>query len=256
MRSLAIARFRLLNAVRSCDWVFGIALLCAVVPTAVATSVAAPASWYMLVAEVTLRSAPQGVIAAYFLHVLLLAIAAQVLGQTATTWGEVVETNDLLDTAPVDPRGRVIGDSVGIFATLLVVHVATLPVLLFAAALTALPAWVVAVIEVAILAVAFLFSVIAASMKRSLRTAWGRSRSVRGVAVMIVLAVFSLAITTRFAAFREAVWAVLGDPSPRAWSALEATVYNPTLLALLLAAVFLGGIAYFYLHAVRPEATR
>ncbi|MFZ2490048.1 MAG: hypothetical protein WA208_01050 [Thermoanaerobaculia bacterium] len=250
MRSLALARYRLLNGVRSADWVYGLAVFCVLVPM-VGAAITAGVEW-LGAGQFAIRPFAVMFSAIYIIHALILAAASQALVGPKQVWGEYVQVTDLFEAAPVDPRTRFVGEAVGIAVALAVIHLSTLPVITFGWMLSPQPWKVFAGLEAAVLVLIVFFSVVGAATGREVGSAWKRTRAPRAVGSVAFLVLGALAVTTRPRAFRDALGDLLAEASPRAWTALVSTVHNPLLLQVLLCAIFFGTIAYFYLRAADP----
>jgi hypothetical protein len=197
--------------------------------------------------------AADALLVAYFLHVLILWVAADVLANVTNTWGEWVDRPDLLDTVPISRGSRFRGETAGILATLVVIHLATLPLLVFVGILSPMGTPAIVALE-GLVAVVMLFSSAAAAWKmRASRDAWARSRTLRALGVAGLLMLGVIFLTTRPAAFRDAAGAFLNEPAPRTWAAVAASVDNPLLLFVSLFACLGGALLFFYLQSTRPE---
>lgn len=149
MRPLAIARFRLWTTVRAATPLFVLALapfLFALLP------ITRPQRTFLEQADVWLRIQATAALLSWVLHGLLMVGITHEFGSGKAAGEEAAPASDLMDSAPVEPRQRFLGEWAGILTSALVLHACCLPVMTFIAAVSPLPARVFASIEAAILA--------------------------------------------------------------------------------------------------------
>lgn len=250
----AIARFRLLTITRTGTPIFviaGVPLLIAAAFTGV------PDAIFKEDPTAFLHTSARAALMGWLLYAIILSFAALASGKIKTPHSDVTihVVPDLMDTAPVRPGARFWGEALGTFGAALVIHVCCLPLLASVAGFSPLPRVVFFWIEGGFLALLVLASTGAAWQRRSPRTKYSASRSTRNSALFLILIALSLFSTTRWEAFRDALVAFLtrGRVSMPAWREVADTVDNPLLLAVMLAVIYFGNIAYYYRSATRKS---
>lgn len=250
MRCLAVARFRLLTIIRTATPLFFVVLL-PIIPGAVVVSV--PEPQFRADADFWLPIQAQLAVIGWTLHAFALSGAALMSGKVKAAIDEASMNvvADLMDTAPIASGTRFWGETLGTFAAAAMIHLSCLPLLVAVAVLSPLPMTVFVAIESVVIAIFVLASAGAAWQRRAPFTKYSATRGARNVAVIVALVLIALVLTTRVAALRDSFFAFLGRASLRAWSDVMTTIENPTLLIVLLAAVYAGTIAYYYRSATR-----
>lgn len=255
MRVLAVSRFRLLTTVRAATPVF----IAAVLPPVVGALVAGgPEPGFRHAADFWLPVHASAAVLAWVLHGLFLASATLMSGKVRTAH-DFVSTEgmaDLMDTAPVDPRGRFWGEALGTMGAAALIHLCCLPLLATVAALSPLPTGVFLWIELGALALLVEAAAGAAWQRRMPRTKYSATRGARTMLVLVVLFLLVVVVTTRPLAFRDSVLDFLlgRKPSVRRWSEVLTTVESPALLITLLSLLYAGSILYYYVSATRRPA--
>ena len=249
MRSVAIARYRLLTNIRSAGWTFGTSIVLAAMPVLIA-GVWIPDHVFRWdpvgILELTARIA----IFSYFLHTLVLTAACNVFGMKGRRQS-ASGTADLLEATPLTPRARFWGDAAGIFASAMAVHLVALPLLALAVALSPFSSVVFVWLELAVIALVLLESS-AGSWKLhapAIRLPTVRSAGSAG-AFAILLAIVTIA-TTRWRDLRDSLGAFVQWPTSETWAAVVDAVDNPALYAGAVFVVYAGFIMYFYVRTVR-----
>jgi hypothetical protein len=254
MRYLAIARFRLLTIIRTASGIF---LIAAIPVGFFAMMISMPEPDFRGVAEHLLRENARAAVVAWFFHALIICFAAMMSGKVKTPDDDgmpLTAVPDLMDSAPISLGARFWGEALGTFGAMGIVHVCCLPLLAAVVALNPLPTTVFVWFEATMLALLFLASASAAWQRRAPRTKFSGTRGPRNAAVIATLFIFALMLTTRWAAFRDALENFLAHRiSMPAWRELAASVSNPLLLAILLALLYAGCLAYYYAGSTRQR---
>lgn len=251
MRPLAIARFRLWTTIRAATPLFVLALapfFFALLPITrpQATFFEEPDMWLQIQATAAVLS--------WVMHGLLMVGITHEFGGGRAASGDAAPASDLMDSAPVEPRQRFLGEWAGIMMSALVLHACCLPVMTLAATVSPLPARVFLSIEAAMLAALILASASAAWRRVGPRVTPRTMRAARTTLLFLMLLMFIVLATTERVAFRDAALAFLFGPSMRAWARVTATVNDPALMFSLLAVVYFGYLMYFYVSASRVRA--
>lgn len=250
MRSLAIARYRMLTTIRSAMPMFVIAIFPPIM-VSIAESLPAPA----------FRVAVDGRMLSFFASISMVGwfFHAAVLLMTAETSGakffalDTQPASDLMDSAPAGAATRFWGETMGVFAATLLLHVSCLPVLAVVAALSPLPTIVFVYIEVMILVLLVLSSATAAWKRMAPRTKFAATRSVRAGILFLILLIASLRSATQWDAFREASFALHNLPSATEWHRVVNAVDNPLLLGVLLTLLYGGYLSFYYYQSTRDR---
>jgi hypothetical protein len=164
--------------------------------------------------------------------------------------GDAREEANLMETAPITPAGRFLGDMLGALACTLIIHLCTLPLLALAIALSPISSSFFWWWELILLALLILASA-GAAWKRLMTGPWGRARTAGNVALFGTLVIAAFALTTRWEEFRDAAVQYLAEPSPLRWSQLSREVMSPELLVMLLVILYVGFIAWFAMQSIR-----
>jgi hypothetical protein len=252
MRYLAIGRFRMLTTVRSSTPI----LIAALVPpllAAMAESLAEPNVHTM--ADIALRVNANAAFITWLIHAGLLLIASEAFGGLKSFDPDVTNPPaDLMDSAPVSPRGRFLGETLGVFAATVAIHICCLPVLAVVAALSPLPTRFFVWMEVVIVVLMIVTSTAAAWKRLSPQTKMSGTRGFRSALLFYAGILGALLVTTRWEAFRDSAFNFLSSPSMRAWSRVMATIENPPLLMLLAALLYVSYIAFYFISSTRHRA--
>ena len=248
MRSLAMARYRLLTTIREARWVFLVVLVAAVGPLTIFSGVFQSETFFWDDPSMRQHFGAQGVVVVFGLHALILVNACEVFG-TRRRRGSP-DAMDLTETVPVTPGERFGGDALGVFAAVMSMHVCALPLLALAIALSPLPTKVFFWLELVIVAVVVLGS-FAASWKLHAPGTGSRTRTIRSVALFLLLLLGIVYVTTRWQAFRDQLWFLITDASPYWWKPLAATVVNPPMLFTSLVLLYFGFIGYYTAQSIR-----
>lgn len=266
MRYLAVARLRRLTTLRSATPVFVIALLPPAF-AAVAVSTAAPLMTggssvfhplHQIVggAAVFLNINASAAVLAWLIHTLFVSVAALSSGIVRRV-RDLESTNaaaDLTDSVPVGNGSRFWGEALGTFHSVMVIHICCLPLLAALAVLSPLPTIVFAVFEVVIVSLVAFGAAGSAWQSRAPRTRYAASRGARAAASVFALMFVILFLTTRAKDFRDAFADfLLGSSSMRGWQRVLETVERPALMIALLALLYAGTIAYYYVSATRER---
>lgn len=254
MRYLAVSRFRLLSVIRAATPIFVVAIL-PLVPAAIAVSVSEPS--LRSDPEFWLRVQAQLAVAGWVGHAIAISFAALMSGKVKTAHDEmwVNDAADLMETAPISAAERFWGEALGTLTATAIIHLCCLPLLAAAAVLSPLPIAMFAAIEAATLALLVIASTGAAWQRRAPRTKYSATRGPRNVAVVAALALVVIVFTSRPVALRDSAVAFLfSQASLRGWSEVARAVEKPTLLVVLLSALYAGTILYYYRSATRKTA--
>lgn len=260
MRSLAVGRYRFLTTNRASRWILAVSvggvLFVAVLISAVGDALYS--AGYSLLETRVRQTDPAMIISLsgrmlamiYIVHVAILGVACHAFGSRDRRSDSLGEA-DLLDTAPVTPAALFWGDAIGIFASTMAVHLATLPLLAFAFLLGPFPSISFVWPEVVVVALVALQSLEASWKLHTSRMRSGTARAAGSAAALFVLIFITFRTLTTWNEFRDALGAFLVWPSPRAWSAITATVTSPLLLVMTLVVIYAGFTLFYYLRAVR-----
>lgn len=261
MRSLAVGRYRFLTTNRRAVWIVlvsvgGTLLFAMMISLSGAVMYSAPPLAYL---ETVIRRGDAAVAISiggrvvgfcYVFQIGMLATVCHAFG-SRNRRSDALGAADLMDTAPITPAARFWGDAMGVFASTMAVHVATLPLLAFVFALSPFPSsWMVGAELVIVLFVAF--ESFGASWK--LHTSRDKSPTARTAganAVLVILVFIAFRMLTSWSEFRDALAVFLVWPSPRSWFAIKATFLSPALLAFVLLMIFAGFTFFYYTRAVR-----
>lgn len=254
MRSLAIARYRVLTTIRSARWIFAVSLGAALLLIVMGSGVVIPMSLHWWGVDGVMSTAAKTVIYAYFLHMVILLTACELFATRGRRAG-AAHASDLTDTIPVAPIERFAGDALGILVCAAAVHASTMPLLAAAIALSPLPSVAFFWLELVTIVMAILAST-AASWKYHSTSKWAATQTPRTVMTFLILLLAVLSFTTRWKALRDAVGVFLLQPSPYWWKPVAAAVPNLPLLVAMLSLLYLGFIAYYTAHSVRSLERR
>jgi hypothetical protein len=261
MRSLAVGRYRFLTTNRAAVWVLGMSIGAALFGAfAVIASASAMYSMdFISVFDTELRRGDPALIISlggrmlelcYAFHILILAAACHAFGSRDRR-SDASGEGDLMDTAPITPAARFWGDAMGVFASTMAVHFATLPLLAFVFALSPFPAMWMLWVELAIVAIVALDSAGASWKLHTSRNRSATARTAASAATLIITIIATVWALTSWGPFKDALAVFIVWPSPRAWSAIVATILSPMLLAFALLMIFAGFTLFYYFRAVR-----
>jgi hypothetical protein len=253
MRYLAMARYSMLTTIRSATPVFIFAML---PPLVAAIAECASERQFLEAADYQLGIRATAAMLGYVLHVALLASAGEVMGTLrAARQADLSELpSDLLDSAPIPPRVRFVGDAMGVFTATMLIHACCLPLLATVAALSPLPTGYFVTIEIATIVLMVLVSASSTWNRLAPRTKFASSRSARTVMLFIICALGTIAMTTNRSTFAESAFGFLAAPSQRAWNAVTAATTDPALMIAGFAILYIAYIGFFYLSATRNAA--
>jgi hypothetical protein len=254
MRYLAIARLRLLTTTRAASPLFAVTVAAAILPAAYLAFI--PDEVIRAEADSILSMAATIALAAWVVHALLLVLACNAFGNETLlkphlTSMETPAASDLIDTAPISLKARFWGETAGILAAAMTIHLCTLPVLVLIFALGPLPASMLFVAEAAIITFVFLASAGGAWKRRAPRTKWSGTRSARSGILFAILLLMTVRYTTQWEAFRDSLALFVREPSARIWAVVTNAIDNPLLFFTLLSLLYTGYIAYYYASSVR-----
>ena len=251
MRYLAVARLRLMTAVRQAT---PILLIAAVPPTGALLFEAMPEPLFRASADEVLETMARAAMLAWLIHGAILVVACEAFGTLQLMRpGSSAAQSDLLDSAPIGHLPRFWGEALGIFATTLSIHLCCLPLLATAAILSPLPTIFFAGVEAVTIAFVALGSAVGASKRLAPVTRWSATRSARSGALFVTLFLAALLATTEWEKFRDAIGEFLIVPSVRHWAAVTSAIARPSLLAILIAILY-GGYILFFVRSARTRA--
>ncbi len=253
MRYLAIARFRLLTMARTATPTF---LGVVIPPLIFATALIDSEPRFRLLANEHLPSHAALSLMAWLAHSMALCFACLMSGKAKSPHDDVRTglLHDLMDTAPVGSSARFWGEALGTFLGALTIHACCLPLLAAVVALSPLPTIVFLWIEAGAIVFMILASAGAAWQRRAPRTKMAATRGPRNVIVFVILLLFALRLTMRWAEFREAVASFLFPRvSMRAWADVIAAVDRPFALATMFVILYLGTLAFYYVSSTRKR---
>ena len=254
MRYLAIARLRLLTTTRAATPLFAVTAAAAILPAAFLAFI--PDELFRASADQFLGTAATTTVAAWIVHALLLVLACNAFGNETLlkphlTSMETPAGSDLIDTAPISPKARFWGETAGILAAAMTIHLCTLPVLVLLLALSPLPTSMFFAAEAVILTLVVLASAGGAWKRRAPRTKWSGTRSARSGILFGFLLLMTVRHTTDWYPFRDSLVQFVKEPSARVWSAVANAIDSPLLFFTLLALLYTGYLAYYYSSSVR-----
>src|SRR5687768_7902615 len=250
MRGLALARYHVLSRVRSSYGGFGAALVLAAFPVLVLDTLFI--SWtdeWRREIELVLALRAVNVHVIYFWHLIVLLGACDLFGTPRQT-RDGNRRADLTETVPITPAARFIGDATGIFASVGLIHLCTLPMLALAVALSPLPATVFFRSEAIVLA-AIVFGSAAAAWKLYSSGKWMRTRTPRSIALFFILFLGILMFNTKWKTFLRALETALLNPTPSPWNDVRAAVISMPMLVGSLMVLYFGYITYYALSSIR-----
>lgn len=249
MRSLALARYRILTAARSGKWIFIVSLLMAAAPKLLQQAFFLPGDFDGSDDAMLMRSDAQIAVFTYALHLVVIAAAAD-LSAVRRRVIDGAFAADLTETMPITPMARFFGDALGVLASTLIIHVSTLPLLALGIALSPLPSGALVFFELATLAAAILASAATSWQMRSAGRA-SLTRGARAIVLFGILFLVTIGLTTPWRDFRDATAGLLAEPSPISWRSLGAAIPDPAVFLVALALLYGSFVAFFALDSVR-----
>ena len=144
----------------------------------------------------------------------------------------------------------------GIFASVMIIHLCTLPLLAMVIVLSPLGLTSFLCFELMIVASVVLASAAASWKLRSETSRWTHTRMIRNGAVFLIGLLVIVISNTRWEEFRDAFPWYLREPSARTWSAVTSTIDNPPLLVSWLVLLYAGFMTFYYLQGVRAHEQR
>jgi hypothetical protein len=251
MRFLAVARLRLLTTIREATAVFIFAMVPALIAVAIETT---PEPLFRAAADELLGVFASVALVAWLFHAFIIITASEAFGSMRLFRVDATALPpDLMDSAPIGPLERFVGETLGVFGATATIHAACLPLLAVVAVLSPLPTVVFAWIEVGIIAMMILGSAGAAWKRLAPRTQWAATRTARSGILFLILFLVTLFATTRWQTFRDSLVAFIITPSMRAWAVVTNAVESPLLLVTLWLLLY-GGYLLYYLNASRKPA--
>jgi len=250
MRSLAVARYRLWTTLRAATPIF----ITAVAPLLIALLVESKSeATFRTDASMWMRVHAWAALMSWLFHAFLIVGAAQQFGEMKPD-AQKVHPDDLMESAPLSPQDRFLGECGGVIATTAIIHLCSLPLLVAVAALSPLPASLFVAMEGGILLLLVLAGVSGASRRLAPPTAWGRTRALRSAVSFVILVVIVAAVTTEWREFRASTFTFAGSPSMRTLDRVTASIVAPGVMLGLLAVIYIGFLVYFFVSSTRPRA--
>ena len=213
-------------------------------------------SAYLSEATALINWSASFVVLTYVVHLFVLIGACFTFGGVKKD-AQNAGTADLIETAPILPRHRFLGDAIGIFTAVMLLHFCTVPLLALQVALCPYPTSLFFIAEIVIVALVLFFSVSSSWRLRAEDSRNSYARGFRSQAIFMIL--FLLVIRLNVYSFEEflnaTVW-VFAQPSPRGFVRVADTLNDPVLFFTSLAVLFGGFLCFFYFHAVRSLQQR
>ena len=255
MRYLAIARYRFLLALRGATWLFVFSIIAAAFFVE-RTGLLYERSSYVSKPDAMLPMGASLVVATYFVHICMLLGACYTFG-AVKKGAQNAGTADLIETAPILPRHRFLGDGLGIFAAVMMIHICTLPLLALQIAFSPYATNFLLYAELTILVLTIFASASSSWRLRAENFRWSYARGFRSQAIFMILFFLTIWLNTRsFVGFFDAAVWVVFQPSPHGFARVAETFNDPVLIFSSLAFLFGGFLCFFYLHAVRSLQQR
>jgi hypothetical protein len=253
MRYLAIAKLRMLTQIRTASALFAIAAIPSLI-FCILTASLAENEYRAAVPFYAQIIAPWGFIL-WILHAGMLLIGSESSGQLHPL-REGAEWSDLMETIPVGPNGRFLGEALGSLGANLTIHLCCMPLLAMVAVLSPLPLSAFIWLEIVTL-VLFGLAGAAAAWKRCARPSkWSGTRMVRSGLLFWVLFWFILDRTSRWDAITSSLYLVTSRPLLQSWAEMTAAIDRPALFASLVALLCISYVMFYYFSAVRGLARR
>lgn len=253
MRSLAIARLRLLTRIRTASVFFALA--------------AAPALPFVLVAswppENEYRAGFPFIatylsgwsVLVFILHLGVMMIGSETSGQLHPQ-REGTEWSDLMETIPIGPTGRFWGELLGNLGINLTIHLCCLPLLALVAVVSPLPISVFLIVELLVLFFLFMAAAAAAWKRCAAPTKWSGTRMARSGMLFWILFVLILNATARWESIPDALDGLWMRPSPTTWRAALAVFDRPVQFVVLVTLLCLSYLTFYYVSSVRGITRR
>lgn len=267
MRYLAIARFRLLTTIRSATALFVLSAVAVIAPGLVISYM--PVETFRVEADELLPFAANVAFLVWAAHAIILLLACNAFGDESFRRAKITSAlserpPDLIDTAPIRPGARFWGETVGILAAAMTIHVCTLPALALVTALSPLPTSMFITAEIVTFLLIALASAGGAWKRRAPMTKWNATRGPRSALLFGFLLLMIVRHATHamlpldpdrdqplWNAFRDSLIWFVAHPSPRAWSEVSNAVGNPLLLLVLVSTLYTSYIVFYYKSCVR-----
>lgn len=254
MRSLAIARFRLLTTIRRATMLYVVTAGAALGAAAMVSFM--PDTVFRAAADDILRTAASIAVWVAIWHLCLLVFACDAFGNDATRRTQLAsqETDDradLMDTAPIGLSARFWGEAAGIFSAAMTIHLCTLPLLVLIVALSPLHTGMFLAWEAVTVILVALASTGSAWKRRAPRSKWSATRGARSALLFLILLLMTLKYTTKWEVFRDSLFQFVTRPTPRMWSSVSRAVENPALLITMLLSLYFGYLAFYYASSVK-----
>lgn len=249
MRYLAIARYRFLTTIRAAAWSFALSLLAALLFILGTGILFIPERAFFWSADELLPRAAALFTASYFVHTLILIVAFNTFGAVRN---DPSAKGNLLDTAPALPRHRFAGDALGIFASVMSIHLCTLPLLALSLCLSPYPMRYFFIPELLIVALLVIGSAGASYKLHTSPVNWGgKSTTGRTGALLGVFFFMILAVTGRLKDLFETAVRAMVQPTPQGFSQIADAVDDPFLLAILMLLVYGGFLLFYAVRSIR-----
>jgi len=251
MRVLALARYRFWTTLRSAGPILGLAFGPAFAGAAFETLLS---KWFPPDPSMFSAQAAFALIA-WLAHCAILIGASLTFGSVKASRTDLTSAmSDLIDSTPIEPRVRFIGEMLGVLGTTLMIHLCCLPGLAITAALSPHPTVMFVCIEAVLIPMIALSSASAAWRRLAPPTRWGSTRAARSGLVFVILVSIIVLSTRNVATFRDAAGGFLSSPSMRKWQLVAASFDNPFLLFVLLGILYIGYMTFFYIAGTRDRA--
>lgn len=255
MRYLAIARYRILIAVRGGSWLF-VLLIAAAAVLVERTELLYERSVFLSHPDSQIPMSAGLLVLSYFLHIFVLLGACASFG-AVKKGAQNAGDSDLIETAPILPRHRFVGDAIGIFLAVMLLHFCAVPLLALHVSLSPYSSRLFVVAELVIIALVLFVSASSSWRLRAQTFRNSYARGFRSQALFITLFILVIRLNVRsFEDFLNAAVWVIAMPSPDALSRVADTLNDPVLFFTSLAVLFGGFLCFFYFHAVRSLQTR
>jgi hypothetical protein len=252
MRYVALAKLRVLTRVRTASALFAIAAIPSLVYCVLTASLSE--NEYRAVMPFYAGVIAPLSILLWILHAGIVLIGAESSGQLHPL-REGAEWSDLMETIPIGPSGRFLGEAFGSVATNLTIHLCSLPLLAMVAVLSPLPLSAFVWLELATLAL-FALAGGAAAWKRCARPSkWSGTRMARSGLLFWILFWFILYQSSRWEEVVSLLSQFPARPLRQTWAGIIAAIDGPQFAGLL-ALLCISYITFYYVGAVRGLARR
>lgn len=247
--SLAVARYHLMAGLRNAYPVFGAA--------AFLLFMVLPAQSTLIVPDAMRDDQPLALLyaAAHVVGVVLVMHLLVIITATLSVAAPRGTFTDLMETAPISPANRFLGDMLGSAACALAIHLCLLPIIAFVVMISPVSGRVFFWYEM--LVVAFiLLGAGAASWKRRMDGPAGRARVVGNIALFATIVLMIMAVTTRWPRFRDAAGSFVAEPAPLRWAQVTREINRPGALVALLIVVYAAFLTFYALRSVQLQKRR